>query len=193
MKRLSQLAVSALSVASLLGIPAAVNADAYKVDPVHSDTGFHIHHFGAGYVIGIIPGVSGTVSYDKDNPDQDSFVISIDVTKILTGNAKRDSDLEGPDWFDVKEFPTMDFKSTAVKKTGDDAYDVTGDLTIHGVTKSVTVPMTMTGVGQGMQGETRVGFEGKLSINRNDYGMSNLPGAVGDDVGILVELEVVPQ
>jgi len=190
MKRLS---IVALSLVSLLAIPAAVRADAFNLDPVHSNTGFRIHHFGAGYVLGIIPGVSGTISYDKDNPDQDAFVVSVDVSKILTGNTKRDDDLKGPDWFDVKEYPSMDFKSTAVKKTGDANYDVTGDLTIHGVTKSVTVPMTMTGIGKGMQGETRIGFEAELTINRNDYGMTNLPGAVGDDVRIDVELEGVPQ
>ena len=186
-------ALAVLSIACLTALPAAVRADAYQLDPVHSTTAFRIHHFGAGYVLGIIPGVTGTINYDKANPGQDSFVLSVDLSKLLTGNQQRDNDLKGPDWFDVKEFPTMDFQSTAVKQTGDDTYGLTGDLTIHGVKRTLTVPLTMTGIGRGMKGDTRIGFESEFTINRNDFGMSNLPGAVGNDVRINVELEAIQQ
>jgi polyisoprenoid-binding protein YceI len=184
---------AALAAGFLASTAASVRADAYTVDPVHSNTVFHIHHFNAGFVWGLIPNPTGTVNYDAANPDGINFVVSVDISKIFTGNEKRDSDLKGPDWFNVKQFPTMDFKSTAVKKTGDNTYDVTGDLSIHGVTKSVTVPMTMTGIGKGMRGESRLGFEGEFTINRNDFDMKTLPGAVGDDVVIDVALESTQQ
>lgn len=181
------------SVILALAAPAALRADAYKVDPQHSTGVFRIHHFNAGYIWGLIAGPTGTVEYDPADPGKISFNVSVPLANLDTHVERRDNDLRGPDWFNAKQFPTIDFKSTAVKKTGDNAYDVTGDLTIHGVTKSVTLPFEMTGIGKGMMGETRAGFESTFTIKRSDYDMKAMPGGVGGDVRIIVALEAVKQ
>jgi polyisoprenoid-binding protein YceI len=187
--RLSWLVLSALA----LGFPARGLGDTYQLDPVHSATVFSIHHFNSGYVWGLIGGPTGTITYDAADPSKLAFVVSVSLEHLDTQNAQRDNDLRGPDWFNAKQFPTMDFKSTSVKKTGDNTYDVTGDLTIHGVTKSVTVNMEMTGTGTGMLGETRLGFQTTFTIRRQDFDLKADPGAVGDDVHITVALEGTKQ
>jgi polyisoprenoid-binding protein YceI len=163
------------------------------LDPVHSTTIFSIHHFNAGYVWGFIGQPTGSIEYDATDASKISFTVSASLDRLDTQNAQRDADLKGPDWFNAKQFPTIDFKSTAVKKTGDNEYEVTGDLTLHGVTKSVTVDMDMTGIGQGMKGETRIGFQTSFTIHREDFDMSALSGPVGDDVKIIVALEGIKQ
>ncbi|HUB24418.1 MAG TPA: YceI family protein [Tepidisphaeraceae bacterium] len=190
-RRLS--AMVALMIGLLLANRSAIAADTYSIDPVHSNTIFRIHHFNAGYVYGFIALPTGSFVYDDSDPTNMSFTVSASLDNLDTANSRRDSDLKGPDWFNAKQFPTIDFKSTSVKKTGDTTYDVTGDLTVHGVTKSVTVPMEMTGTGQGMRGETRMGFETTFTIQRADFDMAAMPGAVGSDVRIIVALEGIKQ
>jgi polyisoprenoid-binding protein YceI len=177
----------------LLLCAAASLGQTFQVDPVHSTGVFHIHHFNAGFVWGFIGQPSGTFDYDENDPAKIDFNISVSLDNLDTQNARRDADLKGPDWFDAKQFPNITFKSTAVKKTGDNTYDVTGDFTLHGVTKSIIVTMTMTGAGQGMRGETRVGFSTDFKISRKDYDMNTLPQAVGDEVPINVALEGIKQ
>lgn len=171
----------------------AARADTYQVDPVHSTTIFSIQHFNSGYVWGFIGGPTGTFDYDPADPSKLAFTISASLDNLDTQNARRDSDLKGPDWFNAKQFPTIDFKSTAVNKTGDNTYDVTGDLSLHGVTKSVTVKMEMTGTGTGMRNDTRTGFQGNFTIHREDFDMNAMSGPVGDDVKIIVALEGIKQ
>jgi polyisoprenoid-binding protein YceI len=172
---------------------AAAYGQTFQVDPVHSTGVFHIHHFNAGFVWGFIGQPSGTFNFDDGDPTKISFDISVSLDNLDTQNPRRDADLKGPDWFDAKQFPTITFKSTSVKKTGDNKYDVTGDFTLHGVTKSLTVPFTMTGTAQGMKGETRLGFQTDFSIDRTDYDIKTLPQAVGLDVPITVGLEGIKQ
>ena len=97
--------------------------------------------------------------------------------------------MKSPDFFNAKQFPTISFKSTSVKKDGDTVLNVTGDLTLHGVTKSITVPLTVVGSGKGMAGETRTGFEGTVEFKRSDFGMTGLAPVVGDDVRLIVSIE----
>jgi polyisoprenoid-binding protein YceI len=132
---------------------------------------------------------TGSFTYDDADPTKLSFTVSASLDNLDTQNARRDSDLKGPDWFNAKQYPTLDFKSTAVKKTGDNTYDVTGDLTMHGVTKSITIPMEMTGTGKDMRGATRMGFQSAFTINRTDFDMKTMPGPVGEEVRINVALE----
>ena len=115
------------------------------------------------------------------------------VGKLDTANAKRDSDLKGPDWFNARQFPTITFKSTAVKPGQGKVLDVTGDLTIRGVTKSVVVHVEVTGVAQGMGGRQLAGIEGTTTIKRSDFGMKAMPGGVGDDIRLIVALEAGKQ
>ncbi len=174
-----------------LAVPSVGRADTYKVDPIHSTGVFRIHHFNAGYIWGLIAGPTGTIDYDSSDPGKTSFSVSVPLANLDTHVVMRDNDLRGPDWFNAKQFPTIEFKSSSAKKTGDDTFDLTGDLTIHGVTKSVTLPMQMTGVGKGMKGETRAGFETTFTIKRSDFDMKTMPQGVGDDVRIVVAVEAI--
>jgi len=180
-----------LALAFLLSTAAL--ADDLKADPVHSFVVFDIHHFGAGYVYGTFGGPTGTVGYDSTDLTKTSFDLSVDTASIETRNENRDKDLKGPDYFDVKQFPTMTFKSTSVTKTGDQTMAVTGDLTVRGVTKSITVPIEITGTGT-MMGHTRTGFRADFKIDRRDYGMVIHPEPmIGNEVHIIVAIEAVQQ
>jgi polyisoprenoid-binding protein YceI len=181
-----------LIAAAVVAAASNASADDLKVDPVHSFVVFSVHHLQAGYVYGTFAGPSGQITYDASNPEGSSFNLKVDVDSLDTRSKNRDKDLKGPDFFNVKQFPDMTFKSTAVKKTGDTTMDVTGDLTIKGVTKSITVPMEMTGSGKGMRGETRTGFQTTFTIKRSDFGVSaDPPPVIGDEVRIIVAIEAV--
>ena len=171
----------------------AALADDLKADPVHSFVVFDVHHLGAGYVYGTFAGPTGTIGYDSTDLTKTSFDLSVDTASIETRNENRDKDLKGPDYFDVKQFPTMTFKSTSVTKTGDQTMAVTGDLTVRGVTKSITVPIEITGTGT-MMGHTRTGFRADFKIDRRDYGMVIHPEPmIGNEVHIIVAIEAVQQ
>jgi polyisoprenoid-binding protein YceI len=179
---------------ALLGSAALVRADAYQLDPVHSFALFKVQHLQAGYTWGTFAGPTGTIAYDPADPTKTTFDVSIETKTIDTRNKMRDKDLKGPDFLDVEQFPTMTFKSTAVEKSGDTTLKVTGDLTIHGVTKSITVDMDITGTGTGMKGETRQGFETTFTINRTDFGVTKDPSPIiGNDVTITVAIESIKQ
>ncbi len=166
--------LGALVLGMLMALAATARADAYQADPVHSFVVFDVHHLGAGYVYGSFAGPTGDVTFSPDDLTQTSFNLSVDTDTLSTRNDRRDNDLKGPDFFDVKQFPAMTFKSTSVTKTGDKTMSVTGDLTLKGVTKSITVPMEYTGTGS-MMGQTRAGFRADFTINRSDFGMVKDP------------------
>jgi polyisoprenoid-binding protein YceI len=180
------------SVAAVLvvaGSSAFVLADNYAVDPVHSSAIFRIRHQDVSYLYGRINAPEGTVAWDAANPEASSFDVTLKADNIDTNNKMRDGDLKGPNYFNAKEFPTLTFKSKSVKKTDATHLEVTGDLTIHGVTRSVTVPMEHTGEGKNMKGTAVAGFETTFTINRSDFGMKEMQG-VGNEVKIMVSLEV---
>lgn len=182
------------ALALALVFSSAVLADDYKADPVHSFVVFDVHHLGAGYVYGTFIGPAGAVSFDPSDLSKTTFDVSVRTDTIDTRSANRNKDLKGPDFFNVKQFPTMTFKSTGVKKTGDNTMDVTGDLTVRGVTKSITVPMEVTGTGKGMRGETRTGFRANFTVNRTDFGINADPEPViGNDIQVIVAIEAIKQ
>ena len=177
----------------MLVLPSAARADDYKADPVHSFVVFDVHHLDAGYVYGTFEGPTGAISYSSDNPTMSSFDLTVQTDSIDTRNKNRDKDLKGPDFFDAKQFPTIEFKSTSVSKTGDNTMSVTGDLTLKGVTKSITVPMEYTGTGQ-MMGQTRIGFRTEFTINRQDFGMvKDPPTMIANEIHIVVAIEAIKQ
>ena len=160
--------------------------DAFQVDAVHSTAIFRVHHLGAGMFYGRFNDISGTIAGDE-NP---AFDISIDINSVDTNNEKLDAHLKSPDFFNAVEFSEMTFKSSATKKVGDDKYEVTGDITIHGVTKPLTVTMTKTGQVTGRRGES-IGFEMEFQISRSDYGMNYgiESGALSNDIKVIVAIE----
>ena len=167
-------------------------ADTYKVDPVHSSLVFGIMHLGVTNVYGRFNEVSGNVVFDKENPAKSSIDIEVKVDSVDTHDKKRDQHLKSPDFFNAKQFPAMAFKSNKVEVSGDN-YKISGDFTLHGVTKPITVDFKKGAEAKGMQGEMRAGGETHFTIKRSDFGMKFMEGALGDEVKIIVSLEGIKQ
>jgi polyisoprenoid-binding protein YceI len=169
--------------------------ESWSVDKAHSMAEFKVRHMMAN-VVGQFRDFDANISMDRAHPEKSSVEFTIQATSIDTGNTNRDEHLRSADFFDVAKFPTISFKSTAIKAKGKDQYDVTGDLTMHGVTKRVTLPVTFLGFGKDGRGNEKGGFEIETTLDRKDYGVvwnRNLDeGGVllGDDVKVSINLEV---
>ena len=161
--------VSAVTLALALPALALAAPVTYKVDADHSGVNFTIRHF-VSNVPGLFKDYDGTIVYDKDNPGASKVEFTVQAASIDTGNADRDKHLRSADFFDVEKFPTLTFTSTQVKAQDKDTLEVTGDLTIHGVTKRVTIPVDFLGTVKTPNGE-KAGFETQFTINRKDFGI----------------------
>ncbi len=188
----------ALLLIPVLAAHAQAEAPAWDLDPAHSGFYFGITHI-YSTVRGYFEDFSGTMIFSPDDPAGSRFDFDVDVKSINTGNTKRDGHLNSPDFFDSKTYPTMTFKSAAVKHVEGDQYLVQGDLTIKDVTRSVEVPFTFLGVTTNpFDDKTEVaGFEARMTIDRLAYNVGNGKfyemGVVGKDVDILISLEAVRQ
>ncbi len=166
-------------------------ADVYSIDPAHSTIGFSVKHLVVGTTTGAFGDYQGNIEYDPAKPGAPFHAeATIQSKSINTNNAKRDEHLSGPDFFDVAKFPTITFTSKSFNGT-----TLVGDLTIKGVTKEVSIPVTVEGPVKGMGGDDVIGLSGQLTINRQDYGVTwnktlDAGGlAVGNDVVVTVNLE----
>lgn len=183
----------ALSLALLLPALASAAPAVYKVDPDHSGVGFTVRHF-VSNVPGRFKDFDGVIRYDAQNPAASSVSFTVQAASIDTDNGDRDDHLRGPEFFDAARFPTLTFSSTSVKAVDADTLEVTGDLTIRGVTKTVTVPVELLGAVKGPSGE-KAGFESIFKLDRKEYGinwnrMLDTGGAVlGDEVKITIAIE----
>jgi polyisoprenoid-binding protein YceI len=156
----------------------------YVVDPAHSRIGFVARHAMVTKVRGSFTEFEGTVFLNEQDPTQSRARIVIKVHSIDTGNAERDNHLRSNDFFAMDEFPEITFTSTAAEKVGDEDFKLTGDLTVKGVTKPVTIDFAYQGTAKDPYGNLRAGFEGKTTINRRDFGVTtNLALETG---GVLV-------
>jgi polyisoprenoid-binding protein YceI len=162
-------------------------AETYAVDGVHSFAFFRIKHNNVGYVYGRINAPEGTIEYDAAKPEATAFNITLRTANIDTANTQRDNHLKSATFFNAAEFPTITFKSTAVKKGEGANLEVTGDLTLHGVKKPVTVTVEKTGETAGAR--PVIGFEGTFTIKRSDFDMKEMLNGAGDDVRITVAFE----
>jgi polyisoprenoid-binding protein YceI len=179
--------VSAVCV--LCTVAAAPAADMYKVDGVHSMVLFRVKHFGVGYIHGRFNAVAGTFTWDEANPAGSSLEMEVKADSVDTGNPQRDQHLKGPDFFNAKEFSTIAFKSTQVRQLDAHNYEVTGDLTLHGTTRPVTVKLEHVGSGKDPFGGFRTGFETTFTIKRSEFGMKKLLEGVGDEVRVTAAFE----
>ena len=159
----------------------------YKVDPVHSFVIFRIKHMDVGHVYGRFNEPNGQITIDDSDPSKSSFMLELATAKLDTGVQKRDEHLRSPDFFNAKQFPSIKFASKEVKKT-DKGYEVVGDLTLHGVTKSITVNMEQTGQAA-MGAKQMIGFETTVDLKRSDFGMKTMIGPAADDVRLMISLE----
>lgn len=178
---------------ALLTTTALWSAETYSIDPVHSTAIYKVKHFGVSNVYGRFDDVTGTVLFDSADPAKSSVEVTIKTESLDTANPKRDAHVKGPDFLNAKQFPVMTFKSTAVKALDAGKYEITGDFTLHGVTKPLTVVWEKVGEGKGPMGDYRQGGETTFSIKRSDFGMTGMMGPVGDDVQITVSVEGVRQ
>jgi polyisoprenoid-binding protein YceI len=183
-------------VASLLALPAQSQAATYEIDPAHSNAQFSVRHMMISNVKGEFAKLSGTVTYDQKDPTKSLVEATLDVASINTRDAKRDAHLKSPDFFDVAKYPTITFKSTKVQTAGPGKLKVTGKLTMHGVTRDVTLDVDgPTAEVKDPWGNTRVGASARTQLNRKDFGINwNAPVptggvVVGEEIPISLELE----
>ena len=177
--------------------PLALRADNYALDASHTSVIFGISHLGFSYTYGRFNKVAGSYVLDEVDPAGSSFQFTIDAASIDTNDAKRDEHLRKPDFFNTNEFPEITFKSTevALKKNdkGESVYEVTGDMTMHGVTRKVTLPLRLLKIGPGMDGKKHSGFLCETRILRSEFGMTNMVPHIGDDVAVTISFEGVAE
>jgi polyisoprenoid-binding protein YceI len=190
MKAVRNFIIAAIVAAPLMAQTAAPAIETWAVDRNHSSATFKVRHIMAN-VTGQFRNFDGQIQVNRANPAASTVEFTIQSASIDTGNENRDKHLRSADFFDVEKFPTITFKSTSVKPKSATEFDVTGDLTMHGVTKRVTLPVTHLGFGA-----KKGGFELETTLNRKDYGIEwnralDEGGFVlGDDVKVTINLEV---
>ena len=177
-------------VVLLSSLSVAAHADTYNIDPVESSNSFVIKNLVTNFY-GRFNDMSGKVVFDAD-PSKSSIEVSIPVESIDTHNEKRDQHLKSPDFFNAKQFPMIVFKSKSVEGSGD-TYKATGELTVHGVTKPLTVEIKRGKDGEDMAGKIRGGGEARFTIKRSDFGMDFMQGPLGDEVTVFLSLQGVKQ
>ncbi len=189
----------ATAAIALLTVPAQAETDEWSVDSTHSAAHFSIKHMMISNVSGAFGKVSGTVKYDGKNLAKATIDATIDVNSIDTRDEHRDGHLKSPDFFDAAKFPNITFKSTKIETGKDplkDPFKIHGDLTIHGVTKSVVLNAEPLSPVVKAQGGLHVGTSATTKINRKDYGLNfnktldNGGAMVGDDVNVTLDVEL---
>jgi polyisoprenoid-binding protein YceI len=178
----------AMTIGVLGGLGAAATADDYTIDAAHSAVSFKISHAGLSYVHGRFDSFSGNFSVDSSDPTRSSFTLNIKPETINTNNNGRDTHLRSPDFFNVKQFPAVSFKSTSVKAI-EGGYEVTGDLTLHGTTNPVTFNLKGGGSAEFPKGVQRTGFVTDFVIKRSDFGVGKPTPALGDEVYVSIGFE----
>jgi len=188
--------IAALTIA-ILGSPALSRAETWTIDPAHTSAQFAVRHLMVSTVRGEFGKVSGAVNLDEQDPTKSAIEATIDTTSINTRVAKRDDHLKSPDFLDVAKYSTMTFKSKKIEKTGENKFKVTGDLTLHGVTKEVVLDVegSPTPI-KDPSGNPRIGGVATTKINRQDFGLQwnraiEAGGVVvGDEVSITIDVEI---
>jgi polyisoprenoid-binding protein YceI len=186
--------VLSLAVAALAASP-ALAAETYTIDKNHSEASFQVRHLGISNVRGRFEDFDGAIEIDRAKPEASSVSFTIQAASINTNTPDRDKHLRSADFFDVANHPTLTFKSTAVKPNGKDSFLVTGDLTMRGVTKQVSLPVTLLGEGKDPMGNDKIGFETGVTLNRTEFGLNwnrALEGGgtlLSDDVKIQIAVE----
>jgi polyisoprenoid-binding protein YceI len=171
----------------------------WNIDPSHSAIHFSVRHMVVSKTRGRFTKWSGQLKFDPANPAASSVEVTIDPGSIDTADAQRDGHLRSPDFFDVEKFPNASFKSTGVQDLGGDRLRITGDLTLHGVTRSVVLEASYEGTGKDPWGGERAGFSGTVSVDRKDFGLTwnkalETGGLlVGEKVELTLEVEAVKQ
>jgi polyisoprenoid-binding protein YceI len=189
MKRPRFLKVTLLALlASTSGLLAG---EKFKIESVFSSVLFKVRHMQTANAWGRFNKIDGALDYDAADPTKSVLQITIDPKSVDTNSEKRDQHLVGPDFFNAKEFDKITFKSKSIKKVSDERYELTGDLTMLGVTKTVTATGEFYGEGKSPKGDKIVGAEATFKVKRSDFGMSYGVPNIGDEVTLIVSVEAL--
>ena len=194
----SWISKAAIAIALFVALPVLAHADTWQIDPAHTNVEFSVRHMMISNVKGQFQKTSGTIATSGTDPASAKIDATIDATSINTRVDKRDAHLKSPAFLDVDKFPTITFKSTKVEADGAGKWKVTGDLTLHGVTKPVVLEVEGTGKPiTDPMGNTRAGASATTKISRKDFGLTwNQPletggVMVGDEVAISIDVEAI--
>jgi polyisoprenoid-binding protein YceI len=189
---------SAIVIAMIVALPVLAHADSWQIDPMHTSVEFTVRHMMISNIKGVFEKTLGTVTVEGSDPTSAKIDATIDASSIDTRVDRRDEDLKSPNFLDVAKYPTITFKSTKVEAAGEGKWKVTGDLTLHGVTKSVVLDVESSGAPiKDPFGNTRAGASATTKINRKDFGLTynktlETGGVmVGDDVAISIDVEAI--
>jgi polyisoprenoid-binding protein YceI len=188
MSRLAFILITSLAMAAT----AAAQAGTWQIDPNHTAAQFSVRHLGVSTVRGAFSKVSGSAQYDPADPSKDTLEATIDANSVDTRVEMRDKDLRSARFFDVEKYPTITFHSKQTKVAGSGKLQITGDLTIHGVTKQVVLDVDgpSAPIKDPMGKGERIGASATTKINRQDFGITTLPGAIGDEITITIDTEL---
>jgi polyisoprenoid-binding protein YceI len=172
----------------------ATQTRTFQIDKAHSEAAFQVRHL-ISKVRGRFSDLDGTIAFDADHPERSVVDVAIQAASIDTGTPDRDAHLRSDDFFAVEKFPAISFRSTSIVPKGQGVFDVTGDLTMRGVTRAVVIPVSYLGAATEPWGNQKVAFEGDLTLNRKDYGL-NWNAAietggflVGDEVKVSLSIQ----
>ncbi|NYH13151.1 YceI family protein [Paraburkholderia bryophila] len=185
----------AAALISAAPFSAAFAADTFALDPAHTQTIFTIDHLGFSTITGAVHDIKGTLLLDTAKPENSVVTVTMAADSVDTGFAARDKSLQGPVFFNVAQFPTMTFKSTHIKMTGDKTADIQGDFTLLGITKPLILKTTFNRMAQDTTGTNvfKAGFTATTIIRRSDFGMKAYVPYVGDDVHVTINFEGIKQ
>lgn len=181
-----------LVLGALIALVPAVAADAatYEIDGVHSSALFKVKHFGTSNFYGAFREIKGSIDYDAAAPEGMGIAVEISSASVDTRFEQRDNHVKSPDFLNAAEFPAISFKSTSVTANGDDTFAVTGNLTLHGVTKEIQVTAEKVGEGEHPRsGKQLIGFEARFVVDRTEFDMGFMAGPLSEEVEFLISLE----
>jgi len=195
---ISQTAI-AIAIAIVVALPVLAHADSWQIDSSHTSVEFTVRHMMISNVKGQFQKTTGTITANGNDPASAKIDVTIDASSVDTRVERRDAHLKSPDFLDVAKFPTITFKSTKVEAAGPNKWTMTGDLTIHGVTRPVVLDVEGSGAPIQVMGHTRAGASATAKIKRSDFGLTwnkalETGGVlVGDDIAISIDIEAVKE
>lgn len=178
--------------------PTSTATRTYQIDKAHSEAIFRVRHL-LSKVRGRFSDFEGTIEFDEAQPENSSVDFTVHTQSIDTNEPDRDKHLRSADFFSVDQFPTLTFQSKSIARRGENRYDVTGDLTMRGVTKTIVLPVEYLGKAKDPWGNDKVAFEAEISLNRKDYGLMWNAALetggflVGDDVRVNISVQAAPK
>lgn len=169
---------------------ALAQTERYVIETPHTQILFNVNHLGFSHSYGKFYDYEGTIDFNEENPSESSVSVTIHTASIDMGTEKWNDHMKNEDFFDVENYPAMTFESTDIEVTGENTANITGELTLLGISKAVTLETVLNKAGDHpMSGKKGIGFSAKATINRSDFGMEYGLPAVGDEVDIIIEVE----